>query len=117
MVTNIAVAVVFGLLYRFGVGTLPEPLLLLCSIIVPVNLFLALFNLIPIPPLDGSKIVLTLLPVHIRLRLEQRLTALTSGQNIVILILTLLVLSWFVLDYLIMLVVALTVLITGVPIF
>jgi Zn-dependent protease len=33
-----------------------------------INLFLGLFNLIPIPPLDGSRIVAALLPVHLAVR-------------------------------------------------
>ena len=116
--TNFAIAIVFGLLYRFGDGILPEPLLLLCILIVFVNLFLGLLNLIPIPPLDGSKIVLSLLPVDVRMRLEQRLPALMSGQSLVVLILTLLVLSWFVFDYIVILVSTITVFLTGgIPFF
>ena len=115
--TNFAVAVIFGLLYRLGYGFLPEPLLLLCSIIVPINLFLGLLNLVPIPPLDGSRIVISLLPMHLRLRIEQRLAALTGGQNIVMLILALLVLTWFVLDYVVALVNMLTIFIIGTSIF
>jgi Zn-dependent protease len=34
---------------------------------VVINLVLALFNLIPIPPLDGSKILAMVLPVWLRL--------------------------------------------------
>ena len=114
---NILIAIVFGLLFRFGSGILPASLLLLCTVIVPVNLFLAFFNLIPIPPLDGSKIAMTLLPLHLRLRLEQRLASFSGGQNIVFLILVLLFLSWFVLEHLINLVSILTTLLTGVTIF
>lgn len=36
--------------------------LLLCKYGVIVNLYLMLFNLIPVPPLDGSKIIMPLLP-------------------------------------------------------
>ena len=113
---NIVTAVVFGLLFRFGGAVLPAWLLLLCGVIVPVNLFLAFFNLLPVPPLDGSRIVMTLLPYHLRVRLEQRLAVLTGGHNTVILILTLLVLSWFALDYVIALVRILTLFITGMDI-
>jgi Zn-dependent protease len=35
---------------------------LICKYGVIINLYLMLFNLIPIPPLDGSKIVMPLLP-------------------------------------------------------
>jgi len=33
---------------------------------VLINIVLAVFNLVPIPPLDGSRIVVTLLPAHLR---------------------------------------------------
>lgn len=36
------------------------------SIIVLVNILLAVFNLVPIPPLDGSRILFTLLPARYR---------------------------------------------------
>jgi len=39
------------------------------SIIVIINVFLAFFNLIPIPPLDGSKILFTLFPVKLKYKL------------------------------------------------
>ena len=123
---NIAIAVLFGLLFRLGNSTFPEALgsggaldalLLLCGVVVPVNLFLAFFNLIPIPPLDGSKIVLTLLPTHLRLRLEQRLSLFTGGQSVVLFIGVLLFLSWFLLDYVVLLVRTLTTLLVGVIVF
>ena len=59
--TNVALALLFGLVIRFGGGMSPE-LLSAFGIIVIVNLVLALFNLIPVPPLDGSKILSGLLP-------------------------------------------------------
>jgi Zn-dependent protease len=55
--TNILIAVIFGLLIRFGGVTLGADLISAFAIIVYVNILLALFNLIPIPPLDGSKVL------------------------------------------------------------
>ena len=76
ILANILLAVVFGLLIRFapmfGLPTYnPNPLLThpfytISSIIVLLNLVLALFNLIPISPLDGSKILFAILPVKYR---------------------------------------------------
>jgi Zn-dependent protease len=62
--TNICLALIFGFLIRFlaGAGMLSQEVLDIASVIVYVNLLLAFFNLIPIPPLDGSKILATLLP-------------------------------------------------------
>lgn len=57
---NIFLALTFGLMLRFV--PLPQPLFLLFSIIVILNLLLALFNLLPIPPLDGSHLLFSLLP-------------------------------------------------------
>ncbi len=61
--SNIAIAVVLALAVRIG-GTLglDELVISLLGFVVYVNLFLALFNLIPIPPLDGSKILGDLFP-------------------------------------------------------
>ncbi|MEK7585757.1 MAG: site-2 protease family protein [Patescibacteria group bacterium] len=73
---NIVIAVIFGLLIRFApnfglppyiLGTeLLHPFYKITTIIVVTNLILALFNLIPIPPLDGSKILFSFLPNSLR---------------------------------------------------
>jgi Zn-dependent protease len=59
--TNILLALIFGLLIRFGGASLGPDLTNAFAIIVYVNMLLALFNLIPVPPLDGSKVLSTLL--------------------------------------------------------
>jgi|UniRef100_A0A7C3SI20 Zn-dependent protease len=58
--SNLALAVVFALLLRLGGGNLG--LAKLAYYGVSINIFLALFNLIPIPPLDGSHVVAAILP-------------------------------------------------------
>jgi len=73
---NICIAVVFGLLIRLvvlGVFVLPTGFVQIAGTIVFINLILACFNLVPIPPLDGSKILFAFLPhrlAHIRETLE-----------------------------------------------
>lgn len=58
--SNLFLALVFGLLIQFV--PFSESLTFFLSIIVYVNVVLAVFNLVPIPPLDGSKLLLALLP-------------------------------------------------------
>ncbi len=62
---NLIVALFFGLLIRFLGGWLLNinPVLLdFFAIIVFINLLLLVFNLVPIPPLDGSKVLMPFLP-------------------------------------------------------
>lgn len=74
--TNICIALFFGLLVRFtllGVIALPMSFLQMLSTIVFINLILACFNLVPIPPLDGSKILFSFFPnslASLRTKLE-----------------------------------------------
>lgn len=73
--TNLIIAAVFGILIRAGVVAWESPLYLtvhgwefglmaadMVGWIVFINLMLAVFNLIPIAPLDGSKIAMGVLP-------------------------------------------------------
>jgi len=66
--SNLCIALVFGLLLRFGGSFLGSDGVLtgLVAFITYVNIFLALFNLIPVPPLDGSKIIYDLFPASER---------------------------------------------------
>lgn len=66
---NVLIALVFGLLMRAGV--FPAELTSLVISIVFINVLLAIFNLIPIPPLDGSKILSMLLPQGLRIQYER----------------------------------------------
>ena len=59
---NLIIALVFGLIIRFSFGFLPASLLSMFAFIVFINILLAIFNLVPIPPLDGSHILFTFLP-------------------------------------------------------
>ena len=63
--SNLSIALIFGLFIRFYIvphGLMSGPMATLCAIIVLVNVTLAVFNLVPIPPLDGSKILSAVLP-------------------------------------------------------
>jgi Zn-dependent protease len=67
--TNILIAVVVGLLFRIGVVG-PE-FLSIAFVIILANISLAILNLLPIPPLDGSKIVAALLPPGLYLQFRE----------------------------------------------
>jgi Zn-dependent protease len=70
--SNILIAVIFGLLVRFGLAFgLSATMIQLSVVIVLINLVLAFFNLIPVPPLDGSKILLGLLPTEKMIRVRE----------------------------------------------
>lgn len=68
---NIFIAVVFALMVRSAeILQLSEAFLTLAVQIIVLNIFLAFFNLVPIPPLDGSKILPRLLPASLAFRYE-----------------------------------------------
>ncbi|MCS7149194.1 MAG: site-2 protease family protein [Caldimicrobium sp.] len=80
-ISNLLLATIFAFSYHLfqafnlSLGSLKisEPLALISYLGVRVNLGLALFNFLPIPPLDGSKILVKFLPLSWRanyLRLE-----------------------------------------------
>lgn len=62
--SNIFIALIFGTFIRFLINNNINaiPFIELCSYIVIVNIILAVFNLIPLPPLDGSKLLYSILP-------------------------------------------------------
>ncbi len=62
--SNLVVAIVFAVVFRLaGAASWLTPVALeLVSVIVLLNIMLAVFNLIPVPPLDGSKILFAVLP-------------------------------------------------------
>src|SRR3989344_2087812 len=64
--SNIALALIFGLLLRFGVAgeaSWASPAFIqITGMEVFINILLAIFNLVPIPPLDGSKLLFAVFP-------------------------------------------------------
>ena len=65
--SGIVMPVIQGNIYNWIVPTpgqpaFMEPLAMLLSILMVLNLALGIFNLIPIPPLDGSHVLESLLP-------------------------------------------------------
>ncbi len=72
--TNLIIAVFFGLILRFLEPSIYAPAGFwdFWGFVVYINIFLALFNLLPLPPLDGSKIFEDLFPKFFR-QISERL--------------------------------------------
>lgn len=97
-IANVILALLFGLPFKLGllpqVAAATSPLGGLLFTLVLINAVLAVFNLLPVPPLDGSKIVIGLLPGSLGLayaRLQP------YGVLILILLVSLNVTDWLVL--------------------
>jgi len=79
--SNVVLAAAFALLLRltevftpsflYGMPAIYAPLLLMIKISVLINISLAVFNMIPIPPLDGNKVLINLLPYDKALSLSR----------------------------------------------
>lgn len=79
--SNFLLAILFAFSYHlfntlnlnFEEIKISEPMAIISYLSIKINLGLALFNFLPIPPLDGSKILVKFLPPYLRenyLRLE-----------------------------------------------
>lgn len=74
ILSNLGIAIIFGLIMRFapilGIESLSDVAInsfyKIMTSIVLLNIVLAFFNLIPIPPLDGSKVLFAYLPLRLR---------------------------------------------------
>lgn len=74
--SNLLLVVIFGILLKvlFPVLTGSNLLVVFLGILIQANLILLVFNLFPIPPLDGSKVLFAILPSNmsdVKIFLEQ----------------------------------------------
>lgn len=68
---NLIIALVFAILVRNAeLLQLSQTFVILAFQIIVLNIFLAFFNLVPIPPLDGSKILPKFLPFSLAMKYE-----------------------------------------------
>ncbi len=73
-VTNVILAVIAALIFRIALAATPGGggmHLQLLAYGVAINIVLATFNLVPIPPLDGSRVIAPFLPQNVALIYRQ----------------------------------------------
>ena len=72
---NFLMAFLWALVFKFGLAipesNFSEPMLLMGQAGILVNVILLVLNLLPLPPLDGGRIAMSLLPQHIAYRFAQ----------------------------------------------
>lgn len=90
--SNLILAIIFGLILRFNTGNIiPASASLVFIYIVQINLLLAVFNLIPVPPLDGSHILFSFFP-----RVREKILFAVSGYGMAIAIMIIFFFSPFI---------------------
>lgn len=67
---NLTMAIAFGMVLRFA-PVANSTLITLLASVVQINIILAVFNLVPIPPLDGSKVLAPFLPSRLQGKYEE----------------------------------------------
>lgn len=68
---NLFLAIVFALVARYAFGAGMIEFATLASMVVLVNLSLGIFNLLPIPPLDGFTVLRGILPFRASMKLRE----------------------------------------------
>lgn len=91
---NLFIAVLFALIARFAFGAGMVEFGTLASLVTLVNLSLGIFNLLPIPPLDGFTVLRGILPFKASMKLREIEDRIQAG-GILSLVLILFLFSYF----------------------
>ncbi len=106
--SNLFIALIFGLLIRYSSYlNLDKSFVELSLVVVLINVVLAIFNLMPIPPLDGSKILFGLFPKQ-----TQKIRNFLDSYSIVLI----LIFIFFIWQYITPLIIFVTEILTGIKI-
>lgn len=108
---NLGIALIFGLILRFALflDFIPSSLYPAFAFIILINILLAIFNLVPIPPLDGSHILFAFLPYSM-----QKIKMFLNQFGVFILIFLIFFFPWFF-SFLFYIVNWIFILIVGIP--
>jgi Zn-dependent protease len=94
IITNLLIAIAFAIFIRFAVAwNFSQPVINLLAYIIMLNITLGVFNLFPIPPLDGSKILFSLVPYKYESQLRN-----LEKYGLYILIILVVFFSWIIGD-------------------
>ncbi len=73
--SNLVMAVAWALLFKFSSSSpdsyFAEPLMGMSVIGIKINIVLMVLNLLPLPPLDGGRVAVSLLPHHLAYQLSR----------------------------------------------
>ena len=94
VLTNLFLAILFAGIARYAAAAGMDAFATLAASVVLINLFLGLFNLIPIPPLDGYTFLRSILPLRTGMAFREFEERLQQG-GFITLIVFLLVFSYF----------------------
>lgn len=86
LIVALVATVLFALTFKYNMST--HWLTAILQLIIIYNVNFAIFNLVPIPPLDGSKVLLSLLPGEMAYKYETSIIARYSFILLILLVFT-----------------------------
>ena len=95
VLTNLGIAILFALIARFAAAQGMAEFASLAAVVVLVNLSLGLFNLIPIPPIDGYTILRGVLPYKASMAMARFEDKMRAGGIFTLIIVLFIIIQFF----------------------